>query len=92
MNVLPGIYYIKPEYMPKHVPAKPKHLKKMIEVARKLSEDFGFVRVDLYEYRDQPYISELTFFPWGGMLYGYTDEAIKLYGDKWNAAMKAKSK
>lgn len=83
--------YTKPEYLPKEIPAKPKHLKEMIEVARKLSEDFGFVRVDLYEYRDQPFISELTFFPWGAMLYSYTDEAIKLYGDKWHAAMKAKA-
>lgn len=83
--------FTKPDYLPKQIPAKPKHLKEMIDVARKLSEDFGFVRVDLYEYRDQPFISELTFFPWGALLYSYTDEAIKLYGDKWQAAMKTKA-
>lgn len=82
--------YTKPEYLPKQLPAKPKHLNDMIEVARKLSEDFGFVRVDLYEYKEQPFISELTFFPWGAMLYSYTDEAIKLYGDKWNTFMNRK--
>ena len=82
-NQLP---YTKPEYMPKSIPPKPKHLKEMVEVAKILSKDFGLVRVDLYEYRDQPYISELTFFPWGALLYSYTDEAIKLYGKKWHQA------
>ena len=75
--------YTKKEYLPNEMPKKPKHLKELVEVARLLSKDFGFVRVDLYEYRDQPYISELTFFPWGALLYSYSDEAINLYGKKW---------
>lgn len=75
--------YMKKEYLPKQIPEKPAQLDAMWKVAKQLSRDFGFVRVDLYEYRNQPYISELTFFPWGGFLYGYTDEAIKLYGDRW---------
>ncbi|MEE1001375.1 MAG: ATP-grasp fold amidoligase family protein [Bacteroidales bacterium] len=75
--------YMKKEYLPKQIPEKPAQLDAMWEVAKQLSRDFGFVRVDLYEYRNQPYISELTFFPWGGFLYGYTDEAIKLYGERW---------
>ena len=76
--------YTKHEYLPTTLPAKPKHLTELAEVAKTLSKDFGFVRVDLYEYREQPYISELTFFPWGAMLYSYTDEAIKYYGEKWH--------
>ena len=80
-NVLP---YIKDVWLPKAVPAKPNNIEALAEVARVLCKDFGFVRVDLYEYRGQPYISELTFFPWGGFLYGYTDEAIKKYGEKWH--------
>ncbi len=76
--------YTKKEYLPKQIPGMPMHLKEMMEVARQLSRDFGFVRVDLYEYKDQPYISELTFFPWGALLYSYTDEAIRLYGEKWH--------
>lgn len=83
-NLLP---YTKKSYMPSKIPEKPRHLDDLVEVARKLSKDFAFVRVDLYEYRDQPYISELTFFPWGALLYSYTDEAIKLYGEKWHEAM-----
>lgn len=80
-NQLP---YIRDAYKPTKLPQKPKHIEKMIEVAKTLSQDFGFVRVDLYEYRDQPYISELTFFPWGGLMYGYTNDALKLYGQKWH--------
>ena len=75
--------YIREEYAPNKYPPKPLHLDEMIKVAKVLSKDFEFVRVDLYEYRNQPYISELTFFPWGGLMYGYTNEALKIYGEKW---------
>ena len=67
-------------YLPDVVPPKPKHLEEMIRVATILSQDFDFVRVDLYEYNDQVYFGELTFSPWGGIMYSYTDEAIKEYG------------
>ena len=40
---------------------RPKHLDKMIEIAKKLSEKFIFVRVDLYEVNDTIYLGELTF-------------------------------
>jgi len=82
--------YTKPEFLPSKLPEKPKHLKELAEVARVLSKDFGFVRVDLYEYRGQPYISELTFFPWGALLYSYNDDAINLYGKKWHEAQEHK--
>ena len=52
----------------------------MVEIARTLSEDFEFVRVDLYEYKDQVYFSELTFSPFGGIMYGYNDFGIKEIG------------
>ena len=42
---------------------KPKHFDEMIEMAKKLSEDFAFVRVDLYERNDQILFGELTFSP-----------------------------
>lgn len=75
--------YIKKEYVPKQVPPRPNNLDELVAIAQILSKDFDIVRVDLYEYRNKPYISELTFFPWGGLLYGYTDDAIQLYGKKW---------
>jgi len=83
-NLLP---YTKKEYLPTQLPPKPNNLQELMGVAKILSKDFGFVRVDLYEYKGQPFFSELTFFPWGALLYSYTDEAIKIYGKKWHERM-----
>lgn len=46
---------------------KPKNFNKMVELARKLSKPFPFVRVDLYEIGDKVLVGELTFFPGGGV-------------------------
>lgn len=48
-----------------HYPA-PKNLEMMLDVARKLSEDFPFVRVDLYNLEGNIFFGELTFYPWAG--------------------------
>src|SRR5699024_6097348 len=45
---------------------KPKGFEEMVEVARILSGDFPFVRVDLYYVNKQVYFGELTFYPWTG--------------------------
>lgn len=45
---------------------KPKNFDEMIRVARILSEDFPFVRVDLYNVGGKIYFGELTFYPWAG--------------------------
>lgn len=79
-NVLP---YTKDEFRPKSYPKKPKYLKEMTDIARILSRDFEFVRVDLYESGDKIFFGELTFSPWGGLMYSYTDESIKILGDKF---------
>lgn len=42
---------------------KPKKLKLMLEYSRKLSKEFVFVRVDLYEVNNTIYLGELTFTP-----------------------------
>lgn len=44
----------------------PKNFDKMMDVAKKLSEDFPFVRVDLYNLDGKIYFGELTFYPWTG--------------------------
>lgn len=80
-NTLPTT---KKEYLPHHKPEKPKHLDKMVEIAKILSKDFKFVRVDLYEHNDHVYFSELTFYPWGALMYSYTDDALKMLGAKFN--------
>ena len=46
---------------------KPKKLKEMIEIAKKLSSEFDYVRVDLYEVEGKIYFGEMTFYPLGGM-------------------------
>ena len=59
---------------------KPTHFDDMKTIARKLSEDFDFVRVDLYEYNNQVYFGELTFTPQGGQLeYFTTNYLTRIY-------------
>jgi hypothetical protein len=67
--------------LPNTPPEKPKNLKKMIEIAKILYDGFTFVRVDLYDTGNNIWFGELTFTPWGGIMYGYTDEAIKIMGN-----------
>ena len=42
---------------------KPENLDEMIRIAKILSKDFKFVRVDLYELEKKVYFGELTFSP-----------------------------
>ena len=42
---------------------RPENFKLMIEYAKKLSQHFPFVRVDLYEFNNTVFLSELTFTP-----------------------------
>ena len=46
---------------------KPKNLKLMLKYAKKLSQEFVFVRVDLYEVNNTVYLGELTFSPSNGL-------------------------
>lgn len=46
----------------------PKNFEKMKEIARVLSQEFPFVRVDLYNIDGDIYISEMTFIPTGGFM------------------------
>ena len=80
-NILP---YTKEKYLPDTVPVRPAHLDEMIRIARILSEAFDLVRVDLYEYKNQVYFSELTFSPHGGIMYSYNDEGIKAIGKRYH--------
>ena len=63
-NYIP-VSYNYPTY-PNIVIKKPKKLNEMIEIARLLSKDFPFIRVDLYSIHDKIYFGELTFFPEAG--------------------------
>lgn len=65
---------------------KPVLLNKMLEISRKLSESFEFVRVDLYEIKGKIYFGELTFTPDGGMLSYYTPAFDLAMGSVLNIA------
>lgn len=45
---------------------KPEGYEEMVKTAKILSEDFPFVRVDLYYINQKVYFGELTFYPWSG--------------------------
>jgi len=47
--------------------ARPEKLDEMMEISRRLSHEFGFVRVDLYFTSGRIYFGELTFCPMSGM-------------------------
>ena len=42
---------------------KPKYLKLMIQYTKLLSQEFAFVRIDMYEFNDKIYLGEMTFTP-----------------------------
>lgn len=53
---------------------KPKNYENMVEIARKLSEDFPQVRVDLYNIDGKIYFGELTFYDGSGYFHYDPDE------------------
>ena len=55
--------YGKEEYRNIKKIKKPKLFNKMLDIAKVLSKDFPFVRVDLYEYNNKVILGELTFTP-----------------------------
>ena len=69
------------------IPA-PKKLNEMLGIAAKLSEDFPFVRVDLYNIDDKIYFGELTFYPWSGYVQFNPDSFDFKLGDLFSKAVK----
>lgn len=63
----------------KEIP-RPSCLQEMVEVAHKLSEDFPFVRVDLYEDDGRILFGELTFTPACGVFPYFTDDFLRDWG------------
>lgn len=47
---------------------KPDNLDDMLDVARRLSKNIPFVRVDLYNVKGKIFFGEMTFYPWGGFI------------------------
>lgn len=66
-----------------HIIPKPDGLNQLIEIAKILSADFPFVRVDLYYVNNQVYFGELTFYPWTGYVEFEPDEFDYILGEKF---------
>lgn len=62
--------------------SKPKNLNKMIRIAKKLSNNFDYVRVDLYSLNNQVYFGELTFTHGSGFELFFPNKWDKFYGNK----------
>ena len=62
---------------------KPKNLNKMLDIARVLSSDFPFARIDLYSIDNKVYFGEITFFPWSGYMEFEPDEFDFVLGEKF---------
>lgn len=58
---------------------KPEHYSTMLEIAKKLSKDLPFIRVDLYYINKKIYFGELTLYPTSG--YG------RFYPKEWNVKL-----
>jgi len=60
---------------------KPKQLELMIDLAKQLSTDFKFVRVDLYEVNNKVIFGELTFYPGNGLEIFTPKKYDRIFGD-----------
>lgn len=66
---------------PEAIVEKPPMLDEMLMIAKKLSQDFPFVRVDTYVVKDKVYVGELTWLPQGGTGKIEPFEYEELYGN-----------
>ncbi len=63
------------------LPPKPKKFDEMKQLAKTLSKDSSFLRVDFYEVNDRIYFSELTFYPCSGFIPFDPEKYDKIIGD-----------
>ena len=66
---------------------KPRAFEQMCELARRLSQGIGFVRVDLYNINGRPYCGELTLSPVGGIFQFTPNDWDLTLGKKWDLAL-----
>lgn len=65
------------------LPQKPENFDEMKEIARTLSKDFPYVRVDLYNVDGKIIFGEMTFFPESGYYKFIPDEFDYILGEKF---------
>ncbi len=59
---------------------RPKHLDEMLEIAKELSKDIPFVRIDLFEVNDRVFFSEFTLCPASGLMPFVPSEYDRIVG------------
>lgn len=71
---------------PRSIPEyeKPNDFEKMKELARILSKDMSFVRVDFFDIKGKIYFGEFTFYDWGGYMPFANYEMDKHLGNLWD--------
>jgi hypothetical protein len=72
----------KPKYKKTRPMQKPKSLQEMIKISEKLSEDFDYVRVDLYAVNEKIYFGELTFTHENGLSKFFPEIYDRYFGKK----------
>lgn len=63
-------------------PTKPANLEKQIRIARELSKNIPFARIDLYQTKSEIFFGEITFYPKSGLGYFTPNQYNYLLGDK----------
>lgn len=59
----------------------PEKFEEMIEISKKLAQDFPFVRIDLFFVKGKIYFSEMTFTPDRGLMTIQPEKYYKIWGD-----------
>ena len=60
----------------------PTTLEKMRHVVHQLGKTLPFCRIDLYEFHNKVYFSEMTFLPGAGRITSFSDEFLTILGGK----------
>ena len=71
----------KPELRNENIIKKPKGLDKMISIAKILSNEFPYVRVDFYDYDNRVLLGEMTFTPAANCAQYYSNEGNKILAE-----------
>lgn len=61
-------------------PALPANMDEMVKIAEKLSEDFPYARIDLYNIKGRIVFGEITFYPWSGYVRFTPDDFDRTLG------------
>lgn len=69
---------------------KPKNYGKMVDIATILSQEFPYVRVDLYNIEGRIFFGEMTFYPWSGYVKFSPDTFDIKLGEKFSLPSRGK--